>query len=305
MKRFKDVLVFANGATEPSKLLDDARELAQRNDARITIYDVVPSLPARRRFAGRARELDLQEMVVKARREQLQELAASDEAVEVDSGTAFVEVITKVMNDGHDLIMTTPEPTRRKGLAGATTTLHLLRKSPVPVLVGQDGTAERRDVAVAIGPLEQGASSLRLHTTLIELAGSLAARRKGELHVIHAWRLPGESLMRGYRSGISDDEISGLLDEARQDAEASLKDLLETALRVSVPHRLHIHKGDAADVITSVLDEEEAGVLVMGTLARAGISGVIIGNTAEKVLDGVDASVLAVKPPGFISPVVA
>jgi nucleotide-binding universal stress UspA family protein len=40
----------------------------------------------------------------------------------------------------------------------------------------------------------------------------------------------------------------------------------------------------------------------MGTLARAGLRGLLIGNTAERVLDDLDASVIAVKPPGFVSP---
>jgi nucleotide-binding universal stress UspA family protein len=44
-------------------------------------------------------------------------------------------------------------------------------------------------------------------------------------------------------------------------------------------------------------------VLVMGTVCRAGIPGFIIGNTAERVLDAVDCSVLVVKPEGFVSPV--
>jgi len=41
----------------------------------------------------------------------------------------------------------------------------------------------------------------------------------------------------------------------------------------------------------------------MGTLSRTGISGLLIGNTAEKVLRQVDCSVLIVKPDGFITPV--
>jgi nucleotide-binding universal stress UspA family protein len=41
----------------------------------------------------------------------------------------------------------------------------------------------------------------------------------------------------------------------------------------------------------------------MGTLGRTGISGLIIGNTAEAILDQLTCSVLAIKPPGFISPV--
>ena len=41
----------------------------------------------------------------------------------------------------------------------------------------------------------------------------------------------------------------------------------------------------------------------MGTVARTGIPGLLIGNTAETILQRVDCSVLAVKPDGFVSPV--
>jgi nucleotide-binding universal stress UspA family protein len=47
-----------------------------------------------------------------------------------------------------------------------------------------------------------------------------------------------------------------------------------------------------------------AGVelVVMGTVARAGIAGFLIGNTAERVLGKLPCSVLA-KPDGFVCPV--
>jgi nucleotide-binding universal stress UspA family protein len=41
----------------------------------------------------------------------------------------------------------------------------------------------------------------------------------------------------------------------------------------------------------------------MGTVARTGIAGWITGNTAEKVLGVANCSVLAIKPPDFLSPV--
>ena len=44
-------------------------------------------------------------------------------------------------------------------------------------------------------------------------------------------------------------------------------------------------------------------MVVMGTLSRSGPAGVLIGNTAEKVLARIDCSVLAVKPEAFITPV--
>jgi nucleotide-binding universal stress UspA family protein len=48
---------------------------------------------------------------------------------------------------------------------------------------------------------------------------------------------------------------------------------------------------------------EGVDVLVMGTVARGGIPGMLIGNTAERVLRKLPCSVLTVKPDGFESPV--
>ena len=44
-------------------------------------------------------------------------------------------------------------------------------------------------------------------------------------------------------------------------------------------------------------------LLVMGTVGRTGISGFITGNTVERLLPQIPCSLLAVKPPGFESPV--
>ncbi|MDH3609808.1 MAG: hypothetical protein OEQ24_11280 [Gammaproteobacteria bacterium] len=41
----------------------------------------------------------------------------------------------------------------------------------------------------------------------------------------------------------------------------------------------------------------------MGTIARKGIAGFFMRNTAETILNQINCSILTVKPPGFISPV--
>ncbi len=43
--------------------------------------------------------------------------------------------------------------------------------------------------------------------------------------------------------------------------------------------------------------------MVMGTLSKTGLAGLIAGNAAEMVFHTADCSVLAVKPPDFVSPV--
>jgi nucleotide-binding universal stress UspA family protein len=60
--------------------------------------------------------------------------------------------------------------------------------------------------------------------------------------------------------------------------------------------------GEPEEVIARFVESHGIDVVVMGTVARTGISGLVMGNTAERVLQRLRGSVLAVKPPGFESP---
>jgi nucleotide-binding universal stress UspA family protein len=62
-------------------------------------------------------------------------------------------------------------------------------------------------------------------------------------------------------------------------------------------------KRAAGNLIPALAEAKEVELIVMGTLSRTGISGLLIGNTAEKVLNQVDCSVLTVKPDSFITPI--
>jgi len=66
---------------------------------------------------------------------------------------------------------------------------------------------------------------------------------------------------------------------------------------------LHLPQGNAQKLIPEMAASRQTDLVVMGTVARTGIPGIIIGNTAEAVLDQLECSVLAVKPPGFMTPV--
>jgi nucleotide-binding universal stress UspA family protein len=67
--------------------------------------------------------------------------------------------------------------------------------------------------------------------------------------------------------------------------------------------QIHLVKGWARKEIPALAKRIDADLVVMGTVARTGISGFLIGNTAETILNQIDCSVLAIKPPGFQTPV--
>lgn len=67
--------------------------------------------------------------------------------------------------------------------------------------------------------------------------------------------------------------------------------------------RLHLCWGTPWQEICRVAAEESIDLLVMGTVGRSGIKGVLLGNTAERILDRCDCSILTVKPDDFVSPI--
>lgn len=58
-----------------------------------------------------------------------------------------------------------------------------------------------------------------------------------------------------------------------------------------------IEEGSAPAVINEVARKLDAGVIVLGTVARRGLDAALIGNTAEGVLEGTGVDVLVVKLP--------
>jgi nucleotide-binding universal stress UspA family protein len=64
-------------------------------------------------------------------------------------------------------------------------------------------------------------------------------------------------------------------------------------------------KGDPQHEVPRVARELGVELVVMGTVARTGIAGLFMGNTAESILTQLDCSALTMKPPGFASPIEA
>ena len=67
--------------------------------------------------------------------------------------------------------------------------------------------------------------------------------------------------------------------------------------------KIHLPKGHAREAIPALAGKVKVNLVVMGTVARTGILGLIIGNTAECIFGQIDCSVLAFKPDGFVTPV--
>jgi nucleotide-binding universal stress UspA family protein len=100
-----------------------------------------------------------------------------------------------------------------------------------------------------------------------------------------------------------EDAAAAFVEDVRQRTAADLQQLKQSfgdrLFRVQAVHR----RGEPEAVIPQFVVDEGIDLVVMGTVARRGIPGLLIGNTAERILRKLPCSVLAVKPDGFVSPV--
>ncbi|WP_442508880.1 universal stress protein [Novipirellula sp. SH528] len=306
MKRFKNILLVYPCN---DRAFERAASLAKTNHAKLTLLRVERELTGTQLITSSGSPaLKLQDLVIKEYQSQLKAVIAAvkKEGVRVSAkvvvGTPFLEIIRAVISEQHDLVMMSAEGKGglKERLFGSTS-LHLMRKCPCPVWVMKP--TQRKPflrIMAAVDPDPAENSRDALNALILQLAASMAEKDGAELHIVHAWTLFGESIMQG-RARMTESEIGGYIQEESERHQALLDALVEK--HTDGAAQVHMVKGIASSVIPEMAKAKKVDLLVMGTVCRTGIPGFFIGNTAEKILDEVDCSVLTVKPATFQSPV--
>lgn len=310
MKRFKNILVgvdLAKGDVLVSaKLLPPTEEvvtraiwLAKANSAKLVFCHVLPStainLDAQTQmlleeYHGRRTVMDhaIEILAILVERAANEGVAAESLVVH---GKSWVEMIRLILRDRHDLVIV---GSRRLGpvksfMAGSTG-IKLLRKCSCPVWVTQPQPA-RRIASILV------AHDLRpIGDMAMELGCSMAQRHDAHLHVLHAAEYPEFDYM--LPASVSAENAA----KYRRDAEAHIAAQL-SEFQLAQRAQVCFVRRPPAFAILDHIERHSIELLVMGTIARAGIAGLITGNTAERLLPQIPCSVLAVKPKGFKSPV--
>jgi universal stress protein E len=163
----------------------------------------------------------------------------------------------------------------------------LLRLCPSAVLMVKTATSWNGGVilaAVDVGNAD--GEHQALHYSIVDHGFEIAALTKGQLHVIAAH--PSPMLTAA-------DPTSHIEARYREQCLA-----FQTEFDVDDSH-LHIAEGPADVLIPHTAHTLKAAVTIIGTVGRTGISGALIGNTAEVILDSVESDVLVLKTEGVIA----
>ena len=198
-------------------------------------------------------------------------------------GKGWVEILRQVHDGKHDLVISgTRHQSRIRGAFLGSTGMKLLRKCACPVWITQPYKHRKLTSIVA-------ATDFSLVCDFaLDLAASLAELNGTKLHIVHALSLSDEAAMR--RAGMTEADINQYRRHAEQHAQDEMQRLLarESVRALPTEPTIHIEAGAADKVILQQAEAQSADLLAMGTLARSGLSGVLMGNTAERLLPQTD-----------------
>ncbi len=318
MNLFKNILYVSEIDVAQETAIMRAVSLAENNQADLTVIDVVPVITAGIGMPyGGSISNELQAAALSERRKQLESLIEPYRTrlrirLDVRAGRKFLEVIRVVLRNNHDLLIKPAEnPNFIERLFGSDD-MQLLRNCPCPVWLTcteEKPKYEHILAAVDFDPDMPETTEQNLNRQILDLSCSLAFSDFAALHVIHVWDAPAESMLRTWADSPQKASIS-YVEGVRSSHESAYNQLRHQLIeRVGkdtsdyLSPEFHMRRGTAATVIPETAKQLHADLVVMGTVARTGIAGLLIGNTAEAILEQLQCSVLAVKPPGFVSPV--
>ncbi|MDX1757059.1 MAG: universal stress protein [Marinobacter sp.] len=317
MKRFQNILYVVEESVNQDTAIACAVSLARDNQASLTVLDVVPEPQLSRHVLSAFFPEGIRSRLIVSQQKKLAGWVAPYREqlpirAEVVQGRQFLEVIRAVLREGYDLVIKPAEnPEWLERLFGGDD-MHLLRKCPCPVWMMKPNDRGRyRNVVVAVDfdPNDLESEEFEFSLDLLDIAGSVAVAEFAQLHLVHAWEAPEAGFISAWLDDPEKAELqllNGERERHRTGVEALVQALRE---RIGVEGyqylapRVHLLMDQARKAIPAAIRDLNADLLVMGTVARTGIPGLIMGNTAEMVLNQVHCSVLAIKPPGFVSPV--
>lgn len=317
MQMFENILCMISPGEAARPTLERALTLAENAQARLTVVDVIPHISVGYGLPdGGPVSMQLRSMILAEHQQALEAFLAPYQqrlpiGHDILMGTSFLEVIRQVLRQGHDLLIKPAQNPSRLGMLFGSEDMHLLRKCPCPVwLTRPDEKPEYKCVLAAVDfdfdtP---GAAQEVLNRQILELCSAFALADFAALHIVHVWDAPFEMTVRSWGHAQSDAEKYVENERLRHRhaldrLHGQLKAHLDADTYMHLSPQFHLHRGTPAMAIPELAVQLNADLVVMGTLGRTGIAGLLIGNTAETILEQLQCAVLAIKPPGFVTPV--
>lgn len=300
--RHGDRLASSEWSEETQATLAEALHLAGTWDAKIRFVSVLELSPQSQSLIEHDRENVLR-TVEDFAKEALTGLVtrASAKGIAADSllrfGIAWEELSRESATGQYDLVIVgTRSRSGATRLLFGSTAQKLIRLSACPVWVVKPAELrEIRDVAIAtdLSPASQSA---------LHLAVTVARAINARLHVLHVIEMSDFQYLT--LAGVSQDVLARTQERLNKSARETIQHQLQQTDFRTLMHgvKIEVLNGTPDVEVPEYVVNEHVDLLVIGSHGHRGVSGLLLGNTAERILPALHASLLVAKSADFHSP---
>jgi len=198
-------------------------------------------------------------------------------------------IITKVEELKPKLVLKSTHKHRlSKQTVFSNTDWQLIRLCPMPLmLIKPYGWHVNGSIVAAVDPLHTKSDQSKLDDELISTAEYLAQLTDQTPSVFHAYYYPDSKDSHSRSTTPQSRELG------RRHNQAIYKLL---ATHNICPEYLKIINGETQSELLYFMQSVNCNVLVVGALSRSKLERIIVGNTAEKILDNAPCDILVLKP---------
>ena len=297
MRQFNSIFVYW-GAPQSNALIRFVTRLAASSGAHVTIGDTVERIPEATLRALPA-SWEVGALIPAKKQNALGRVAGQMRRSGVKPSTILLQgdaadaVVETVVHDEHDLLVL-HAPFTGMSDSDRDMTFRLVRESSSPVLLARDLRRRKRPrILVAVDAATWLPSDAdNLNSQLVQAALWFAEHLDGEIYILNVWEPVSEGPMRW--AGVSQEGLTDSLAAVRDDLQKDLEDTVKSYRpEIRVAH-VHVEIGEPRLVIPKFAADNRIDLIVIGTFARSGLSGRIMGNSATAILDGSPCSMLIV-----------
>ncbi len=305
---YQHILVATDFSPHAEAAFRQAVYLARQSGAKITLLHTLPDLRQLVESASYQAKVDFMygerslfhREVTQASEAKLHAMVTGAEAADLEIrvmttlGTPAIEITHEVQKSGCDLVLT-----GTRGMAAwrqifvGSTAKRLIRTCPTSLWIVKHEQQIPPKVVLAATDFSEVSREAVLEAFWI------AKQSAAEFHLLHVIDIQDvpEEILAGISGQLS------VREQVNQEAKHRLDHFIDSLHVDPGLIRSHLSLGTPWQEIKQLAKHRQADLIAIGTIGRSGIQGLLLGNTAEKVLDHCDCSILTVKPVGFVSPI--
>lgn len=168
----------------------------------------------------------------------------------------------------------------------------LIRNCSYPLWLVQHSDWENNNISVALDPLHTSDKPAHLDNELIAISQVLSKILHIPTNYLHSYAaMPKPQLFGGENSEAYNQYFKGFVKEHTEAFEGLLNRYPE------IPKKNQfLLEGFAEEVIPNFIRQHNISLMIMGAVARGNLDNLLIGHTAERVLESIECDLLVIHP---------